>query len=67
MANKTIILELSEDQTKKLDDWLDAIKTIHGEYGSIEYRIRENGIGTVVKVHSFLTGTDLDLTDIDNW
>jgi hypothetical protein len=65
--NKTIILELSEDQTKKLDNWLEAIKIIHGNYGEIEYRIRESGIGKVIRVYSFITNTELDLTDFDRW
>lgn len=59
--------ELTEDQEEKLKVWQEKIKDLFGNYGEYEFRFRSNGIGTECDVHSDLTGTILNLTDISKW
>ena len=60
--------ELSENQMSKLKQWKEAIKTIHGEYGSYVYSCMPAGIGDVVTVEcSLVPNKKLDLTEIETW
>jgi hypothetical protein len=60
--------ELSENQMSKLKQWKEAIKTIHGEYGSYVYSFMPAGIGDVVTVEcSLVPNKKLDLTEIETW
>jgi hypothetical protein len=60
--------ELSETQLEKLNQWKEAINTVHGEYGTYVYSFRPTGIGDIVTVESNLVpNKTLDLTEIENW
>jgi len=59
--------ELTETQIEKVNEWSDAIKLIYGEVGSLEYRFRHTGVGVIVHVYSFITNTQIDLTEYDKW
>ncbi len=59
--------QLDEDQLQKLEYWQEAIKTIYGEYGQYTFKFEPNGIGYGVEVHSKLTNTSIDLTDVSKW
>jgi len=65
--NLSISFELNDKQQAKFDEWRDAIKKIHGEYGHFKWTISPTGVGDGIEVKSSLTGTSLDLTDMDSW
>ena len=65
--NLSISFELSDAQQKEFDDWKDAIKKLHGEYGHFEWTISPTGIGNGIRVWSSLAKVELDLTEVDTW
>jgi len=67
MKNKQINIELNNEQQKVYDTWVAAIKTIHGQVGMIKWVISSDGIGQFIEVKSELTGTTLDLTDLNEF
>ena len=65
--DEQVIFALSEEQSKKLSIWKEAINTIYGVYGSYTYSFRPTTYGTVVSVESDLVPDRiLDLTNVDN-
>jgi hypothetical protein len=67
MKNKQINIELNDEQQKAYNTWVAAIKTIHGQVGMIKWITYTDGIGQFIEVKSELTGTTLDLTDLNEF
>lgn len=67
MKNKQINIELNNEQQRAYDTWVAAIKTIHGQVGMIKWIISTDGIGHFIEFESELTGTRLDLTDLNEF
>lgn len=67
MKNKQINIELNDEQQRAYDTWVVAIKTIHGQVGMIKWIISTDGICQFIEVKSELTGTTLDLTDLNEF
>ena len=67
MSNTKINIELTDEQEVKYQEWMNAIKVIHGSYGRMKWSITNNGIGPEIEVYNNLSKTTLDLTDVDNW
>lgn len=65
--NVSMSFTLSDRQQALYDEWIEAIKKIHGEYGHFRWTISPTGIGKCIEVQSSLTNTILDLTDVDDW
>ena len=65
--NTKINIELNDIQETKYQEWLNAIKILHGSYGTLEWRISNCGIGYNINVFSELANSTLDLTDTDSW
>jgi len=59
--------KLDENQEKRLNDWQKKIKELFGEYENYDYIFTPCEIGTVIKIKSHLTKTELDLSDVGNW
>jgi len=59
---------LLKNQVKQLEEWQEHIKAIYGEYGDYKYIFETgSGIGTGIKVYSYLANTSIDLTDYENF
>jgi len=65
--NFSISFQLSDSQQSKFDEWKSHIFALYHEYGSFTWNITNTGIGMGISVTNSLTGTTLDLTDIENW
>jgi len=59
--------EITEAQEAIIKEWQEKIKDLFGEYGIYDYTFTPYGIGMGIEVRSHLTGTVLDLTDVDNF
>ena len=59
--------ELDEQQVKEVQEWMDAINKVFGEYGLYEYRFTPHGIGTTVIVYSEIAKKELNLSHEENW
>jgi hypothetical protein len=58
---------LNEKQMVLLTEWQEKIKDIFGEYGHYDYKFTPYGMGTGLIVKSHLTGTELDLSMVEDW
>ena len=67
MKNKQINITLNDEQQNAYDTWVAAIKTIYGGVGMIKWITYTDGIGQFIEVESELTGTTLDLTDLNEF
>ena len=67
MKNKQINITLNDEQQKAYDTWNDANKTIYGQVGMIKWITYTDGIGQFIEIESDLTGTTLDLTDLNEF
>lgn len=68
MKEQEIKFELDKDEIKKLNKWKKSIKKEYGIYGGYEYRFdTSSGIGTVIKVYSYIAHKILNLTDYSKW
>ncbi len=67
MKNKQINITLNDEQQALYDNWIAAIKTIHGEVGMVKWITYTDGIGQFIEVESDLTGTTLDLTYLNEF
>ncbi len=59
--------EISQKQATEIQEWMDAIKKVFGEYGSYDYTFSPNGIGVGIRVYSHVAKVEKDFTDIDSW
>ena len=59
--------EITKEEKEKLEIWKAKIKDLHGKYGLLTYKFTPYGVGTGLTVYSELTGTEIDLTDTQNW
>lgn len=58
---------LSERQEAELKEWKEKIKDLFGEYGHYDYTFTPYGMGTGLVVKSHKTGTELDLSQVEDW
>ena len=59
--------ELTERQQKEIQEWMDAIKKVFGEYGSYDYTFSPNGIGTGLIVYSHAAKVEKDFSNVEDW
>lgn len=64
---KLMNFNLNEKQEMLLKEWQEKIKTIHGEYGHYDFTFTPYGMGDGVIVKSHLTGTQIDLSCVEDW
>ena len=57
---------ISEKESAKINEWMEKIKDLFGEYGHYDYTFSPYGIGMGIKVTSHLTGTTLVLNEWDD-
>ena len=67
MSNTVIKMELNDKQETQYQEWIKAIKVLHGTVGEIEWTISSNGLGYKISVYSIMADVNLDLTDVDEW
>jgi hypothetical protein len=62
-----IQFNLIPEQERALKEWQEKIKDLFGKYGLYDFTFTPNGIGESLIVKSHLTGTSIDLTDVELW
>ena len=59
--------ELTERQQKEIQEWMDTIKKVFGEYGSYDYTFSPNGIGVGLIVYSHAAKVEKDFSNVEDW
>ncbi len=50
-----------------IQEWMDAIKKVFGEYGSYDYTFSPNGIGVGLIVYSHAAKVEKDFSNVEDW
>ena len=67
MENTQIHIKLNDKQQQQFDEWTGHIKALYDTVGLLTWKCTPNGIGGELRVFSHLTGTEIDLTDVESW
>lgn len=59
--------EISQKQATEIQEWMDAIKKVFGEYGSYDYTFSPNGIGVGLIVYSHAAKVEKDFSNVEDW
>lgn len=59
--------ELTERQQREIQEWMDAINKVFGEYGLYDYSFSPNGIGIGLIVYSHTAKLEKDFSHVEDW